>query len=289
MLLTSLKRMKFTLNIQGTSNDAKLTQLISTVSKRIEHYCKRAFKKMSYTQDFNPTPGQMVFRPKAYPIESITSLYSDPSGNYSGSQALIDSSSYLISDDQRTFIIKQITPSNHIHITEYGYSFAFPKSIRATYIGGLADHAVNEELTVSGGSGTITVSTLTSAVGEDSGAVAYVKTYTSAATEELVLENLYGEFEPGETITIGAATRVIVSKDNTILANDSIDLVTACELQVRYMWKNYDSFEMGSVSKDGQTSILKPSDKNVDYTFLTEVRDLLERFCNKVLDNPMES
>lgn len=279
MLLTSLKRIKKTLGITNSEHDIKLSQLISTVSKRIAHFCKRNFKKTSYTEYFNPIPGQRTFRPKAYPIESITSLHTDSNGSYSGSEIEILTSNATISDDGRTFILNSFPNSNQ---SFSDWSLAYPKSLRAIFTGGLADHAVNEEITVSGGSGSITVSTLTSAVGEDSGAVAFVK---SDDTISMVLENLYGEFEPGETIQIGSASRVIVSKDNTILANDFTDLVMACELQVRFMWKHYDDLENNSVQKDGQSGISNSTDRGADYTFLPEVRDLLQRFRNRILED----
>lgn len=96
--LTSPQAVKNYLNIDDENSDSVISDLISRVSKEIEVYCNRNFKKDTRIDYFNGD-GQSSIQLKDYPIIEITSIHDDYDRAY-GSDTLIDSDDYTFDPDQ---------------------------------------------------------------------------------------------------------------------------------------------------------------------------------------------
>jgi len=112
MDLTSLRRVKYSLGITKTDQDHILSRLVGSASKQIVYWLRRldntgteAIKLQSRTEYIDPIAGQRVFYPRAYPVSSITSIYGDTTGLYTGSEVALTSTQYLIGADGRSIIL----------------------------------------------------------------------------------------------------------------------------------------------------------------------------------------
>lgn len=296
MNLTSLARLKAYLGINHEKEDGVLLRLISTASSQIQKWLRRqdGIELKSRTQYFSPSAGQASITVDFYPIASITSIYLDSTGLWTGNQTLVPSTDYLISEDGRTIVfinglLYQNTPRPLSNFQVY------PKSVRIIYTAGLATSPCNSAWTTSADSG--------GTMAEDN----YIQGETSRALGKIIdrqagtieYECLYGVFEAGESIaeydsiisegggecqpdgptgvtaTLTAATSVSLAESNT-------DLVTACEMHVRYYRSNRDNFENVNVIQDGVTRSSR-SELGKDYFSLPEIRDILDTYKNKVI------
>lgn len=292
MNLTSLNRVKNALGVTSTDSDAVLSRLISAASKRIAFYLRRedAIKLESRPQYFNPTRGQSIFRLKAYPVASIASVYSDSTGLYTGSQSLIAATDYLIGADNKTLWFNSTAGINNPLLQAFGG--VYPKSLKVTYTGGLAVDGVSSTWTKTADvGGTLTVGYFI--LGAISGAVGKL---TAAAAGTLSYENIYGVFQPLETITeykeldnalsggrsINDATGVVASLTACTaqsLAEAHPDLTEAAEMYVRHLFKNRDHMGNTLVSRDGET---RPELRS-DSVLTPEVRELADTYRNRHL------
>jgi len=296
MNLTSLARVKIALGISKDVEDGTLLRLIATASNRIAKWLKRenALQLTSRTEYHSPSVGQAAIQLLAYPISSVTSVYTDSTGAWDGSQVLVPSSDYIISEDGRRIIfINGILFSNP---TRPNSQFAtFPKSVRVIYTGGLAASGTESSWVKSTDTGgTLAVGNYIK--GETSSALGLIK---ARASTTITYECLYGIFEAGETITeysditvtgggfcepTGATevTATLTSSTSVSLAETYTDLTTACEMHVSYYRRNKESFENINVLQDGVTRSSR-SDLQKDYFSLPETRDLLDTYKNKVM------
>jgi hypothetical protein len=97
--------------------------------------------------------------------------------------------------------------------------------------------------------------------GQTSGSVGIVVSYT-AGTKLLTIENYYGQFQVNETIKVYAdeiqTAPLLVTDTISAIASPSLcdvapEVVTACEMQVRYNYTHQKDFENSSTGKDGTT------------------------------------
>lgn len=275
MMLTSYDRMLRYLGAGGTSltdnrfNQQIITNWIQSASKQIEQYCHREFLIDSCTEYFDTLkPNYVKFRVKRYPIVTLTDVYIDSTGDFSGSEDEIDD---CITNKHSSSVILPYSPP------VLGY-----KTLRIRYDGGLAYHATRSLYTVViTGSWTIGNFVL----GGTSGAVGILK-YQTATT--FTIEVLYGVFEADETLTeysdedISSATgnsATISSVDRQSLFELYPDIVRAVEIQVRYYWKHKDDFELSGTNKDG-TNIRNTNRHSIMTTF-----NPLTDECMSMLDN----
>lgn len=295
MNLTSLARLKAYLGINHEKEDGVLLRLISTASSRIRKWLRRedGIELVSRTEYWSPYNGQTAFYTKAYPISSITSIYTDTSGLWSGSQSLIASTEYFISEDGKRVIFPNgVYYQNQLEGSKFGI---FPKSVRIIYTAGLAASPCNSTWTTSADSG----GTMTEGYyiqGETSRAVGKIIDRQAGTIE---YECLYGVFEASETITEyqsiessgggflemkneTGVSATLTAATATSLAESYTDLVTACEMHVRYYRTNRDNFENINVLNDGVTRSSR-SELGKDYFSLPEIRDLLDTYKNKVI------
>jgi hypothetical protein len=287
---------KNALGINSTKEDGTLSRLILSASNQIERWLKRAnaIQLTSRTEYFSPTAGQMVIYPAAYPITSITSIYTDSTGDFDGDETIIASTDYFIGEDGRSIVFKPgIVYSNS---DGYGGRFAvFPHSLRVIYTGGLAASAVNSSWTKSADAGgTLAVGNYIQ--GATTKSLGFI---TARAAGTISYECIFGAFEAGETITeygtltnskggeteLTAATGVtatLTAATATSLAESYPDFVEACEMHVRFMRSNRDSFDNINVTQDGVSKISR-SDIQRDYFSLPEIRSLLDHHKNKLV------
>lgn len=296
MNLTSLARVKNALGINSTKEDGTIIRLILSASNQIERWLKRAnsIQLTSRTEYFSPTAGQMVIYPAAYPITSITSIYTDSTGDFDGDETLVASTDYFIGEDGRSIVFKPgIVYSNS---EGYDARFAvFPHSLRVIYTGGLSASAASSSWTKSADSGgTLAVGNYIQ--GATTKSLGFI---TARAAGTITYECIFGAFEAGETITeygtltnskggeteLAAATGVtatLTAATATSLAESYPDLVEACEMHVRFMRSNRDSFDNLNVTQDGVSKISR-SDIQRDYFSLPEIRSLLDHHKNKLV------
>lgn len=296
MNLTSLARVKNALGINSTNEDGTLSRLILSASNQIARWLKRynALQLTSRTEYFSPIAGQKVFYPEAYPITSITSVYTDATGAFSGSQTIVSSSDYFIGDDERSIVFKPGLIYSNSEIGDSRFA-AFPHSLRIIYTGGLAASAVNSSWTKSADAGgTLAVGNYIQ--GETTKSVGVI---TARAAGTISYDCVFGAFEAGETITeystltnskggntaLTAATGVtatLTAAASQSLAETYPDLVEACEMHVRYTRSNRDSFDNINVMQDGVSKVSR-SDMQRDYFSMPEVRALLGHYKNKLV------
>lgn len=288
--------MKNALGISTSDEDGVLLRLIAASSRRIASWLRRdqALQLTSRTEYLNPLSGQTGFYLKAYPITSITSVYVDVTGKYEGDEVLVPSDDYTISSDSRQLIFTK-GYTDYSGMDRFEAFPTIPKAIRVIYTGGIAASA-----TVSVWGKTTEASTVMQAgyyiQGLASGFVAKIK--TRAATS-ITFEILYGVPEPGETIAefnaleqsaggvsklkgATGATAALTTVTTPSLAEVAPDLVTACEMHIRYFRTNRDSFENINVLQDSVTRTSR-SDLQKDYFSLPEIRDMLWTHRNRLV------
>ena len=294
MNLTSLNRVKNALGVTSTDNDAALSRLVSTASNRIAFYLRRenAIQYTTYTEYFNPYRDQSVFRLKAYPVASITSIYTDSTGLYTGSQALVTSTDYIIGTDNKSVWFNHTAGINNPLLSPT-YSGVYPKSLKVTYIGGIAADGVSSSWNKSADSGgTLAVANFIQ--GATSGAVGKI---TAMASGTISYESIYGVFQASETITEYSAldnslsgglginnatgvTATLTANTALALAETAPDLTEGCEMYIRYLWRNKDTFGNITISRDGENRSSR-SDMATETSLTPEVRELVDTYRNR--------
>jgi len=294
MKLTSLNRVKNALGKTSTDEDGVFLRLIATASTQIAQYLRRlnSLALTSRTEFFDPYLGQRVFRTKAYPISTVTSVYTDTTGKYAGSETLIPSTDYILSGDLRTLHFSTDAEFNDALLVPPWTTVA-PKSVRIVYTGGLAADPVISSWTKS--ASTFTVGNFIQ--GSTSRAVGKV---TATASGTLSYESIYGVFEATETITeystlnnalqgggvegVGetSVTATLTAASSVSLAETYPDLAEACEMQVRYLYQNRNDLQNSAVSRDGESRASR-ADLLSDFRFLPEIRAVLDTYVNRIL------
>jgi hypothetical protein len=221
----------------------------------------------SRTEYFDIGYNTYEFFPKAFPITIVTSVYTDSTGIWDGSESEVDDDSFHISAE-----------SNSVVLT-YQQRWEKKRGLRIIYTGGLAAHAANSVYNVTY-TGTMTANKYV--YGVTSGAIGIINT---AGASQLTIEVLYGKFSIAETVQewesessrgSSAATAVLDSASSYALCESYPAIVSACEAQIRFMWTNKDRFEVGNVQKDGTQS--RRTMYNDDMRIQPEVAMLLAKY-----------
>ena len=129
MDLTTLARVKVVLEINSvdTQHDAILNQLITSVSDLIETYLKRIITSGTQTEILDiPENNQHIFRLRAWPLTSITTIHYDPDRVF-GTSTLLVAADYAMLENGRLGDI-HVFPSLGV----------YPSAIKIVYVGGLA-------------------------------------------------------------------------------------------------------------------------------------------------------
>ena len=298
-LLTSLDRVKASLGITSSDQDGILLGFITAASGRIAKLLRRvdSIETKARTEYFSPFTAQRVFRPPAYPIVSVTDIYIDSTGHYTGGETLIPAASYFISADART-IVFALNAALVQNATFPAPGGVYPKSLRIRYTAGMAPHAVRSSwVTTTDSGGTMTVGKFIQ--GQDSAAVGRI---VARGATSITYECLRGVFQT-ETIAeysnfnaalqgggVSAETQVTASLVSVTssagisqlsLSESAGDLVQACEMQIRYLRDGRDGFENKEEGNDGKKRFTGYETIGRQPRPL-EITDLLETHRNKV-------
>lgn len=297
MNLTSLRRVKYALGLNKADQDHILSRLVGAASRQIAYYLRRmgkdgldALQLKSRTEYIDPIPGQRTLYPRAFPITSITSIHTDSYGRYDGDESLVDADDYLIGSDLRSIHFSSL-PS----VPDYGSSLpTVPRGVRLIYTAGLAADPVVSSWTKSADvGGDLTVGHYI--LGGDSLAVGSI---TARAAGTISYECLAGIFQAAETLTEyrdldfklqdgglkdpTGITATLTTQTANSLAEAEPALVEACEMHIRYLFKNRNDFENIIVSRDGENRVSRADLKNT-YDFLPEIRSILEPYRNRLV------
>jgi hypothetical protein len=265
--LSSLTRLRSYIGVDNTAtNNLVLNQLLLASSRNIQKYLDRELELKSRTEYFDVDAAKLSYFPKATPITVITSIYSDSSGEYSGSEAELDD--YYIGSCSDSIVL-----SYPVQCAE--------KGLRLIYTGGLAAHGTNSTLVLSSVAGTFTADKYIR--GATSGSIGRILATTTATP--LTVETLQGVWEAGEAITsqtdLGGAdlpgiSATIVSITAS-LVEVAPEITAACEMQCRYDWKHRNDYETAGTNKDSTT--FRRNEKTLDYSglflLMPEVRSML--------------
>ena len=272
MLLTSFNRVRRFIgddegNVKADSVTYRriLLDWITAVSSMVQTYLNRNIESTSRTEYFDVNYKQQVYYPLAYPITTITSVKVDSTGLFDGSESTLTTDDYYIGGDNSTL--------NLVYIER----FTRRKGLQLVYTGGMASHAVNTVCVVADGSDFTDAYSL---YGGTSQAVGIVNASAETST---TIENLYGIFIAGETITeysdeaLTTATgysTTISSITTQSLVEAYPDLVRAVEMEIRYMWKHKHDFENVTTTPDGNST----RKNDVSYNLQPEVRFILDPY-----------
>jgi len=284
MLLSSIRRVRsHVMGMQSApmttsnDNDRLLKQWLVTVSRAIEKYLDRDLEIGAKIEYYTLSSRRKQFWINAPPIIM-------PSTNVWDGDVYVDLEGLFTG---RESIIPYCFPDEYFSSVRFPYAYWMEwtgvKSIRVRYNGGLAAHAVNSVYTLAA-TQTGTWAAGSYVAGSLSGAVGVVVSY-AAATLALTVENYYGAFVVGDVLNqttaeatgSATATGTISALFSRCLVEVAPEIVSACEAQVRYMWKHTSDFEnVGSV-KDGTTT-RAPLLTIHEWPFIPEVRDLLQPY-----------
>lgn len=228
--------------------ERNLQQFISSTSKNIVNWLNREVELKERAEYKSISYRQTCFSLDAYPVTSISSVYIDSTGLFDGdNESELDSDSYTVNDYSDKLIIDQTMYWEH------------KRGLRVTYTGGLASTCARSTYSITGTTGLTSISSGLYCFGDDSGAVS---TVYSSDSDTLVIDNLYGVYETGETVTmymdepktIPAGVSTTLSECSIkSLAESNPEIVAACENEVYYRWKNKGQFENSSTQKDGNS------------------------------------
>ncbi len=287
VMLSSLERMAFYLKldvgrgrVNGINSDTEKQRdarrsLIAwglSISGSMQSFCQRDFLITEETIYFDVRPGDRVFFPRGVPIVSITSLKSDFTGQFTGSEFLVDSSLYHIGNTGNTI--------------EFWAPIIFSGGTALQYkgLGGLALDAVNSIYSLSSVTGPSNIKAGYYAFGETSESIGKVISY-DADLGILVLESISGAFVK-EPLTFQPAiySQDIPDTGATIASIDSQSLVESCpnlsramEVELRYMQKHEFDFEHEQEGKYGVTR-RKLTEATEPYNLQPETQMLMQPF-----------
>jgi hypothetical protein len=243
----------------------ELINWMTSITRSFEKYLNREFILQSRTEYFDVKFKKQRYYPRSAPISSITNIYYSRDGVYDGS-----SETELDGDDD--FIIG--AESNSVWLNS-ALGFINPKGLRIIYMGGLATHGTQSTFTVTNG-GNFTAGRFV--LGSTSGAMGIV---VSGSGTSLVLDNLRGIFEAeaiNEYATEAASGSTTANDTISAIASQSLaeaypDITMAAEMQIRYMFKHKDDFEMVGSTRDAVN--LRNTYEKPQMRFTAEVINML--------------
>ena len=272
MLITSLDRVySYIGDVNGnltrtTFNNRLLLDWITSISSRVERYLNRKIEIKSRTEYFEVSYNRIKYYPIATPIQSVSSVYVDSTGIFDGSESEYTGDDYYLDTHSQSIVLS--SPEK----------YRAARGLKIVYTGGLAEYAVKSTFAISSKSGTFTNGYYV--VGSNSNAVGKL---VSSTENSVVINNLYGIFEVGDTITvqeledsadIGSPTANIESITIQSLAESHPDIVRAAEIEIRYMWAHKMDLENIGTNADG-TTLRRSSGK---YILQPETRAYLDPY-----------
>lgn len=260
---------------------------IHAISRKIEKFLGRELMIEAHTEYFDVGYEQRVFWPKSYPVTTLTSVYSDISGEWEGDE--VEESDPYIGVDAKSIVLQTALP------------FTGSRVLRAIYTGGMAYNGVQSTFSCTmDDTDTFTVGKFL--IGGTSGALGIVRTVTAdgggTGIDTVVVENLYGVFESDETLTeytyaddvadasagasaTGATGTLTTVTYQSLAESEYGDIVRAAEIELRHMYKHKLDFEMEGFTREGVN--LRRRDKQPAIPFTEEAYALLLPYRRTVL------
>lgn len=279
MRLTSYNRVLLALSSGETSLEDNLEHkrrfltLIPSVSNRVENFLNRNLELKSYTEFKDSLPETKQYFILGIPITTITSIHQDSTGLYNGSETA--EGDFYINKNSDGFVLDSpVTPEK--------------SGLRIIYTGGLAVHGVNSTYVLTSENTTALVAG-NFVIGNDS--LTQGKVFSKSGAT-IVIEVLYGVFDLGEKILgytsegdtspITDADAILDSVTSLSMAESFPDIVTATELEIRYMDDHRSDFENISSQKSGtqRNPLLNADSGRSEYDLVPEVRSLLQPYRN---------
>ena len=277
MLLSSLRRMRLHLAGLGEDtlenslkNNRIITQWLTSTSKQIEFYLNRWLTIGTYTEYFDLKYHKREFWVRATPVTGITSLYADPTGLFTGGESEI-TDNYIGENENSVVMYAPLTYTNK-------------RGVRIIYTGGLANQGYSIVLTLM--SIPNTAPTTGNYISNGNGSIGIVTSW-DAINKNLTLENYYGSFSKGDTLTeySDEACTTVTGMSGTVSAiyqksicNDFPELAMACEMQTRYNIRHALDFENAGTNKDGTTFRRWRVPSSDVMVLLPEVVDLIGQY-----------
>jgi hypothetical protein len=255
----------------NVTNRRALANWIPAISAQIENYLNRTLTIGNEVEYFDILFGKMEFFVKRIPVITVTTVELDPLGIWSGTGFAQ---------------LPYIHPGQDYKSIVIQHPLIFPcpakNALRFTYNGGLANSGINSGWTLSTNTGTWAAGNYV--IGTSSGACGIVVSYVGA-TKLLTLENYYGQFQAGETITgysdegttATGDTNTIVTLTSPSLVDVALPIVQACEMQIRYMFKHQTDLENMGTNKDG-TTLRRKESPDESSQLLPEVEHMLSPY-----------
>lgn len=140
--LVTLTAAKEYLKVSNTNSDNVITRMISGITKAIERYCKRVFKKTSYSEFFSGKGGDVdeqhtILFVRNPPISSITALFDDIDRVY-GTSTQIATTDFVSFEEEGIVEVEGIQFRKGLKNIKLNYEGGFATSDFAT-VGELAD------------------------------------------------------------------------------------------------------------------------------------------------------
>jgi len=232
----------------STALKFQLDQWARAVSAKIEKFLNRELHIEERTQYWDTRSNVVEYPVPATPITSITDVYEDTTAQWTA-PTIMATTDYRVNVQENAVLFEVPRP-------------AYRKSLRARYLGGIAYSGTRSVYAVTYASGLFTVGNYVQ--GTTSDAMGIVR---ASATGTVTIEVLRAGFEVDETLTeytdedattASGETATITAATSLAAVETYPDIVAACEVECRYMWKHKDTFEASSTNRDG-TSIRRES------------------------------
>ena len=239
--LTSYERIINHLEVKETLDNRRLVlNWISTASQRVQDFLQRDLEIIADRIEYSDVqPNQMAFMVQAFPIISIASVESDQLGLFTTSISQYD---------------------YHPSFEGSSIELQFPilegrRALKYTYTGGLTYHATQSIYVLSSVTNLAVGNYLE---GQSSYAVGKIKSINSTS---VTVEVLLGKFQSGEDLNswnskdltgaVSGFSGVISSVTRRCLAEEYPTIVTAVEMEIRFMKQHKLDFENVSSGKEG--------------------------------------
>lgn len=135
-MLITLQDVKNYLQIEESTQDAQLTQMIKSVEAQVKKTLGRELESAERTEYYDGD-GKGIILVKEFPITAVASLYDDPDRDY-GSDTLISSDDYIWGQ------VDGLAPGA-IRL-DLGFFYRSQKNVKVTYTGGYTTSTLPEDI-----------------------------------------------------------------------------------------------------------------------------------------------
>src|SRR6056297_928760 len=267
--LTSVERMLFHIDPEHSlgltvTAQRQVQAWIHSVSANVKRYLDKEIFIKDRTEYFDTIYDKYEYKTYTSPIWSITSISTDQSGEFDGTETTVHPDSYFIGTDQDTVVMDDIAFVNA------------KRALKIVYSAGMAYHPVNSIYDIDNNftPGNYVIADLSGAMGK------VISTDASSVT----IEVLTGVFYIDDTLTeyqdltnqiATGETGQIDGIESRALCESYPDIVEATEMQIRYMQQHRDDFENSGTSREGET--IRRSDRS-PAMLQAEVRMMLDPY-----------